>query len=259
MKRHYLLMILLFVPSILMAAPRMTIYYFYDGLCELCDHTSAFYKAWRENVTAADKSKYPCDLRVIDAYLASGRQTYTEVTDSLGIDRKTLSLPVLIADGKVYTGDEAIAKNLREAFLTTGEDFYVYKKPYSPATQKTGARLFDDYPVKKGDVTIVYFYRTTCPDCAKVTPFMNALPASVEVDGIAKKLDVIRLNTRSGNNGERINAFFSAYHVPDADRMVPIVFLAAGYLAGPENIRANLGKRLAEDTGEWTLLPVKKE
>jgi hypothetical protein len=57
-------------------------------------------------------------------------------------------------------------------------------------------------------------------------------------------VDIIKINTRSGNNGERITAFFDAYQVPDEDRVVPIVFTASGYYAGLERISKDLPAEL---------------
>ncbi|MDR2631135.1 MAG: hypothetical protein LBC60_09450 [Spirochaetaceae bacterium] len=70
------------------------------------------------------------------------------------------------------------------------------------------------------------------------------LLGEIMVEGKAVPLDIIRINTRSGNNSERVTAFFDRYQVPDEDRMVPIIFLADSYLAGFQAITVVLDARL---------------
>jgi hypothetical protein len=124
--------------------------------------------------------------------------------------------------------------------LSAGEDLFVYKRVYNPKEKKTGDRLFEDYSIQPDHLSLVYFYRTTCDECGKVTPFINSLPEKIMLGARALPPDIIRINTRSGNNSERIAAFFEQYQVPDEDRMVPIVFLADTYLAGYEAITTGL-------------------
>ncbi|MDR2746589.1 MAG: thioredoxin family protein, partial [Treponema sp.] len=115
-------------------------------------------------------------------------------------------------------------------------------------------RLFDDYPVRPDHVNIVYFYRITCPECAKATPLIDQLSKTVRIEGKNVPLNIIRINTRSGNNGERIAAFFEAYGTPDADRIVPIVFFADSYLAGAEAIGGGLRDHLERESGPVNLI-----
>jgi hypothetical protein len=222
---------------------RVDLYYFYEELCQSCDGAAEF-DAIAETQMADVRDRYPYAIHRINVFLRGNQDLYQELTDSLGLDRSALELPLLIAGGRVFSGNEGIAKNLREAFLTAGEDLFVYKRVYNPKEKKTGNRLFADYSIQPDHVSLVYFYRISCEECGKVSPFINSLPEDIMVDGKAVPLDIIRINTRSGNNAERIAAFFDQYQVPDGDRMVPIVFLAGTYLAGYEAITANLIPRL---------------
>ncbi|MDR0377501.1 MAG: hypothetical protein LBH70_06885 [Spirochaetaceae bacterium] len=218
---------------------RVELYYFYEELCQSCDGTAEF-DAAAETELAGVRDRYPYVIHRINLFLQGNRDIYQEVCDSLGLDRDSLELPALIAGGRVFSGNEAIARNLREAFLTAGEDLFVYKQPYNPGKKKTGEHLFDDYRIRPGRRGLVYFYRITCEECGRVRPLIEGLPESVLVEGAPVLLDIISINTRSGNNSERIAAFFDRYQVPDQDRMVPIVFLADTYLAGYEAISAGL-------------------
>jgi thiol-disulfide isomerase/thioredoxin len=230
------------------------LYYFYDELCELCNESGKYFAMLDEKLSNEDRNRYPHDFPVYNVYHTSGRAEYERITDSMGISRDTLNLPVLIAGGRVFQGFETIAGNIREAYLTAGEDIFVNRRVYNPAKKKIGDHLFDDYPVRSDHVNIVYFYRITCPECAKVTPLIDRLSKTVKIEGKNIPLTVTRINTRSGNNGERIAAFFETYGVPDADRMVPIVFFADSYLAGAEAIGGGLQDRLEQKPGSVNLL-----
>jgi thiol-disulfide isomerase/thioredoxin len=228
---------------------KVELYYFYEELCELCNESGKYFTMLDEKLPNEDRNRYPHNFPVYNVFHTSGRAEYERITDSLGISRDNLSLPVLIAGGRVFQGFDTIAANIREAYLTAGEDIFVNRRVYSPAGKKTGDRLFDDYPVRRDHANIVYFYRITCPECAKATPLIDRLSKTVEVEGRNIPLDITRINTRSGNNGERIAAFFEAYGVPDGDRIVPIVFFADSYLAGAEAIGGGLQDHLKRKSG----------
>jgi hypothetical protein len=222
---------------------RVDLYYFYEELCQSCDGAAEFDKI-AETELAGVRDRYPYAIHRINVFLQGNREVYQGVCGSLGLDRNSLELPVLIAGGRVFSGNERIRENFREAFLTAGEDLFVNRQVYNPGQKKTGDELFADYRIMPNYLSLVYFYRITCEECGRVTPFIDNLPENIAAGGQVRPLDIIRINTRSGNNSERIAAFFDFYQVPDEDRMVPIVFLADTYLAGEEAITAGLIPRL---------------
>ena len=219
---------------------KVEMYYFYDELCGSCDGTEAF-DAIAEEAMAGIRDMYPYEIYRVNVYSSAGKEQYRQICAEMGMDTQTFSLPLLVVGGRVFQGDETIARNMAEAFLVAGEDLFVNEMVYNPAQKKTGAALFEDYGVDGNAITVVYFYRITCEECRETTPVMDGLPQAVA--GIP--VNVIRINTRSGNNGERINAFFEQYAVPDEDRMVPIAFTADGYFAGYEAISEGLADALA--------------
>jgi thiol-disulfide isomerase/thioredoxin len=238
---------------------KIKMYFFYEELCGNC-HTDVdrFISILQENLPLAERDQYPNTISMLNIHETMGRSVYMDVTDEMGLDRGMLETPFMILGGRVFQGYDSIASNIKEAYLTAAEDLYVGGLPYNPRTRKTGAALFDDYSVNPDHVTMVYFYRIVCPYCAQVTPFIDALPKTVVVNGKERPLDIIRINTRSGNNGERVAAFFDAWNVPDEDRMVPIVFFSNSYLADVEPITSELNTRLAEPPVPWKLISEKK-
>lgn len=211
---------------------KIELYYFYDNLCASCDATAEFDAVAAEALSGI-RDQYPYELYRFNVYTEAGKERFSRLCAEMGLDAEMLTLPLLIAGGRVFQGDEAIEKNLREAFLVAGEDLFVNETVYNPATKKTGTALFEDYKTNPDAVTVVYFYRITCEECMQTEPVIAAL---AETEGV----EVIAINTRSGNNGERISAFFDAYAVPDGDRMVPIAFTGKQYYAGFEAISKEL-------------------
>jgi len=233
--------------------------FFYEELCASCNtDVDRFASILQENLPMSEQDQYPNSFKAYNIHDTAGRARYVELTDELGLDRSLLETPFFVIGGRVFQGYDSISANIREAYLTTAEDLYVYKRPYNPRTRKTGSALFDEYPVNPNHATLVYFYRITCPECAKTTPIIDALPKTVKVNGTERQLDIIRINTRSGNNNERIAAFFEAWHVPDKDRMVPIVFFSDSYLAGIEAISEGLQRGLSLAPVSWKLLPERR-
>jgi hypothetical protein len=234
-------------------------YFFYEELCALCrTDEERFIAILQEKLPLAERDQYPHNIYILNAYNAAGRQEYQRITDDLGLDRGTLEFPLLILGGRVFQGYDSITANIREAYLTAAEDLYVYERPYNPRLKRAADNLFDDYPVNPDHLTLVYYYRITCPSCAQVSPLIDALPKTVLTAEGERPLDIIRINTRSGNNGERIAAFFDHWQVPDEERQVPIVFFAGSYLSGEEAIAGAIHERLGKETGHWPLLPVNK-
>lgn len=223
---------------------KVEMYYFYDNLCGSCNATEAF-DAAAEAAMSGGEIEYPYVIYRHNVYGSAGKQAYRALCEDMGLDPDALSLPVFIAGGRVFQGEETIASNLREAYLVAGEDLFVNRQVYTPAQKKTGEALFDEYEAAPEAITVVYFYRIVCEECVQTAPVIDSLPKEITVHGRTVTVDVIRINTRSGNNGDRIGAFFSQYSVPDEDRMVPIVFTAERYFAGYEAIASELEAALA--------------
>ena len=224
---------------------KVELFFFYEQICESCNELNNFYETLSKELPRDVRDIYPHMIYTINIFSDRGRKTYEQVTDAMGLDRMLLNAPILIAGGRVFQGQDTISDNIREAFLTAGEDIFVNHRFYNPSLRKTGPKLFEDYSLNPANVTMVYFYRITCPYCEQVNPFINDLPRRVNTAGKQIPLDIIRINTRSGNNNERVMAFFEKYKVPDIDRRVPIIFLADSYMSGVDAIKDELSGRLS--------------
>ncbi|MDR2177206.1 MAG: hypothetical protein LBP20_04085 [Treponema sp.] len=103
---------------------RVNVYYFYDGLCQSCNGTAEFDEA-AETQLAGLRDRFPYAIHRINVFLKGNRDLYQGIIDSLGLDGNALELPLLIVGGQVFSGNERIARNLRKAFLSAGEDLFV--------------------------------------------------------------------------------------------------------------------------------------
>ena len=228
--------------------------FFYNEPCGAChDQINDFYDFFNEEL-ADVKDQYPYDLKAYNVFQEADELKMNETLEALGYTEEiihTLTFPILTCNGKVYLGTDSIKSSLREAYLTAGEDLFVYNRGvYDPLKKETLAQQLEDYPLEKGSATIVYFHRLTCEECLQTeADFLDSLPETVTVEGKEYPLQMVKINTRSGSNGDILQAFFDKYQVPEEDQMVPIIFTAQGYLAGYEAITENLLPELESGAG----------
>lgn len=225
---------------------KIEIYFFHDTACGSCNGTSEFYSTFSEKL-GENKKLYPYRINTVNVFKSWGRERMEQMLASISLSREDISLPLMIINGKAFSGTESIEKNMLEAFLTAGEDIFVYESVYTPSEKP--AALFTDMKARPRNNTIVYFYRTVCDECNQTKPVIDSLPALVTVNNKETAVDIVRLNTRSGNNSDKIRAFFEAYNVPEKDQMVPIVFFTDTYLAGYDAIEALINGKLEQGAG----------
>ncbi len=223
---------------------KIEIRYFYNQACATCNDLDQFMELFDEKL-GEDKGRYPYELKSYNVFHEEDKKVFDTEMERLGISDNLMdvfSSPILTVNGKAYYGTEEIGRNLREAYLTAGEDlFELGRGVYDPLEEKTFTELLSSYPIEKNHAVCVYFHRIGCPECIDLNnDFMDSLPESVTIDGKDYPVQVIRINTRSGKNGVVIQKFFEAYNVPEEDQMVPIVFTKSGYLAGYDAISAGL-------------------
>lgn len=233
---------------------KIDVYFFHDTACGSCDGTEEFMELFA-NTLGDVREENPYQIHTYNVFQTAGREKYESLTQTMGIPTDGLDFPLLIVGGKAFSGMESIQKNLREAFLTASEDLFVYQSPYMPSQKKETENPFEDITVPADSSTFVYFYRITCDECIQTGEFLDTLPSSIEANGVTSELEMIRFNTRSGENGLRISTFFEAYQVPPEDQMVPIVFLRDRYLAGYDAISQNLLDALENGDGTGFSFP----
>lgn len=231
---------------------KVEIYFFYDTACASCNGEEEFNRIVEE--VLAGEEEYPYAIHRENIFHSSGRKVYEAVTQEFGLDPNGLENPVCIVNGRALQGFEEIRKDLKEAYLTAGEDIFLYHKE-KPETGGGEQDPFADMETEPEHATVLYFYRATCEECIQTKSVIDGIPDTFCMNGRWTQVDVLRLNTRSGTNGEKISRLFEIYEVPEEEQMVPIVFLADEYLAGYDTISARLQPLLEKGAGLGFSLP----
>jgi len=97
------------------------------------------------------------------------------------------------------------------------------------------------------DISVNFFYGTTCPHCKNVEPLIGELePKYPEVD--FQSFEVYE----NYSNSVKLSTWFESYKVPTNMRGVPVVFVDGSYLLGDtpilENLEAEIQKMIAENS-----------
>ncbi len=232
---------------------KIEIHFYYNEACASCSGTEEFDQLVKDEIDTLPEG-YAYEVSSFNTFHTGDADLFSEEMATFGYDQDFIDSwmePVMTVNGKAYLGMESIRSSIKEAYLTAGEDLFVYGRGvYDPQKEQTLEELLDFWPLEEGSASIVYFYRITCEECIETNEkVMDDLPRSVTVEGEEYPLQVIRINTRSGRNNEVIQAFFEAYDVPEEDQMVPIVFTARGYLAGIDDISNGLIEALEAGDG----------
>lgn len=215
-------------------AQEIPVYFFHDTACGSCDGTAEFLEAVGDTISVYRETA-PYDLRMYNVFQSDGRAGLEEALAAYGLSPVApQTFPCMLLGGQLFEGWEAIRGGLEQDY---------------PPVAEGKSSLFGEIRTDASEATAVYFYRADCPECQETEPFFDGLSQTVAVQGEERALNLIRLNSREGSNGERIRALFDAYGVPAEDQIVPIVFLTDSYLAGKDAIEEELLPRLREGGG----------
>lgn len=234
--------------------PAIPMYFFHDTACASCDGAEEFLTVF-DAALGDEKQKHPYILEIYNTFTTDGNEKYHQILADADITPADAAPPVLIVNGTALCGMEAIQKNLLEHFLSAAQTAATPAAQRCLVEKADAENLFADIEPNATDSVAVYFYRITCDECNETEPVLDALPQTLTIDGKKSPVTLYPLNTRVGSNRERIAAMFRAYHVPEKDQMVPIVFLREGYLAGYAEISAHLQQRLQNGDGLRFVFP----
>lgn len=197
------------------------IYFFHDTACGNCDGTEEFLKIVTEQI-ADLRELYPYELHIYNVFKNDGREAAEKIFDENSLKESQIRYPALLIKGELYEGMDEIRNNLLKSYL------------------------------KEAESIAIYFYRDDCKECNDVKIFMDNLPDTIFINGTEVPFRLIQLNSREGDNGEKIRQLFTEYDVPEEEQMVPFVFLKDDYLAGKDEIEKNLMSQLEQGEGLGT-------
>ncbi len=179
------------------------------------------------------------EIKTYNIFETAGYEYYLEFLESQGITDTTNEMPMVVVNGNRISGIEQIEARFKEQVLVAEEE---KKKSIDVVSdnKRSEEELFDTLDINQEEDTALYFYRLTCEDCKNVEDVVN----EVEDD-----ITILRFNSRSGQNGNRIRKLFEQYKVPEEDQVVPIIFFADTYLAGEEDINTYLQQYAMDNKG----------
>ena len=97
--------------------------------------------------------------------------------EQYGLDPESASFPMLVINGKELFGLEEIEKSLRENFLSAGEGGGHAGRACLHRGKSARGRSVPRFPsADPGESVVLYFYRSTCPECVTTKPVMDGLP-----------------------------------------------------------------------------------
>lgn len=196
--------------------------FFHNTACGNCDGTEEFREVIEEQISVY-QDECPYELFEYNVFKTSGKEKWDAMVEEYQLKNDSYIFPAMILEGKIYLGMEEIRKHLLSAFLDAS------------------------------GISAMYFYREDCSECQDMKMFWEQLPEKINCDGTEISCKVIKLESRTDTNGEKIRKLFEKYKIPEEDQMVPIVFLKEGYLAGKQEIETNLLQFLEEGKGFYSI------
>ncbi len=213
------------------------LHYFYDNPCASCDDEKEIFQIASEEII---DSEVEYRIKTYNIFEVHDYETYLTLLAEYGIKDTSQDVPLLLVNGTILSGTEVIRSRINEQLLVASEE-KEKKVDVILDNQLDEEMLFSHIDIDSNKNTGLYFYRISCPDCQAVEEQIN----QVEAD----ELELLKFNTRSGRNGDRIRLLFEQYQVPEEDQVVPIIFFADTYLAGEEDIKLYLQDYIVDGRG----------
>jgi hypothetical protein len=221
--------------------PAVVVSYYYDNPCGVCKEDEKFTNLFYSLIGSA-KDGVSIRLLCYNTFTESNDVTYRKVCDARQISEGQRKLPMLVIGDTVLQGQDNIDEGLKAAFLS--------EKQRSLAQAAAKDSLASQ---------LVYFYVTPCEDCAAVKEFLGTLNVSYAIcyEGhtVQSTVAVESHSVADPQGLELARKYFDAWHVPENEQKVPIVFLRDGYLAGAQQIIGGLKKAIAGGRGIGILPP----
>ncbi len=211
----FLIILNIFAPALYESKPELL--YFFENYCGSCTPEEDFIETFRD-LTGKNTGDYACTFYNISH--ENARKALDKAIVQYNIPKEKQLLPLLIVDGQVYAGQDAISAELPRDAL---------------AREDTA------------DSVVYYLYVTACGSCAEAKKTLDTLPGSVSLTRgtyfFESRVEVVPINI--GEETALALSLFDSYRVPEDKRVAPIVFLRDKYLVGSEAIQKELPGALA--------------
>lgn len=148
-----------------------------------------------------------------------------------GLRPGDLALPAFFtSQGEVFQGENAV-EQLAEYYGVTPEGL---------TEEQRTAPGDHDKAVAPGDSVVLYFYKPDCPYCTEVEPLLQALPASVRVEGKQSPVKLLTFNKHNPQDMELVQKYYTLLNIPEERQYVPMVIVGNSDLFLEEEIAPGL-------------------
>ncbi|MHC1787706.1 MAG: hypothetical protein AB9880_11680 [Christensenellales bacterium] len=191
--------------------------YFFENYCGSCTPEQDFLETFHD-LTGESSSDYAVSFYNIRYRQA--REALDKAIIQFEIPGEKQLLPLLIADGRVYAGQDALWRDLPRDVLSAQDT---------------------------SDSIIYYFYVTACASCAGAKAVLEALPASLSLQRgefvFVSRVEVVPINI--GEETALALSLFERYGIPEERQTAPLILLKDRYISGSEAIKRELPAALA--------------
>lgn len=122
------------------------IHFFYNQPCASCDGTKELFEIVSEELDDVS-DLYPYMVSVYNVFRKEDAQIRDSELKKLGFQEElagSLTYPIMTVNGNIYFGTDSIRSSIREAYLTAGEDLFVYGRGvYDPTKNETLKQQLD--------------------------------------------------------------------------------------------------------------------
>jgi cytochrome c biogenesis protein CcdA len=199
-----------------LAQSKPELLYFFESYCGSCTPEEDFIEEFRK-MTGKSTGDYDC--KFYNIRYENAKEALDSAIDAYNIPKEKQLLPLLIVDGEIYAGKDAISVELPKDTLSREDTT---------------------------DSIIYYLYVTACGSCAEAKKTLDTLPASVSISRGTYTFDskVVIVPINIGEETAMALSLFESYQVPEDKQFAPIVFLRDRYLSGSEEIARELDASL---------------
>lgn len=190
--------------------PKVSVWFFYEEPCASCDTGE-----WTEQFYASTEGLREGIDVTVDLVNMFGRSTsqLTSICERYGVPEADRTLPLAVfSNGTYLSGETALAEKLRDTYAAAVVE------------------QVDIAQVDPSQSVVIAFSVSECAACDVVAQHIAQLRGAT----------VYAFSLDDPANAPLLMTLFTQYGVADADRRVPIVFFAEGYLSGEEAIAEGL-------------------
>lgn len=234
---------LFLLPGCAQEPQKIEVTYIHQNPCESCREFDTFVQ-WFQDEAVPEGLEEEIEYREINLFQSGAETRFEQICREIGVDPTEQSFPMLVIGTEYLCGEEAIhaqAGQMLRQNLEGRESGGTASGQGNPGHAAPTAPALRDTAINPEDSVLLFFVTSACSDCAAAKEHLYSLPESwtIQQNGetVCSTLQILEQNVSTAEGFRLAQDCFAAYHVPQEEQAVPIVFYSGGYLAGAEAIR----------------------